>query len=160
MSCKIPKNFNYFFKNFNFSGENKYFTTQNPDKIAKISRSNSTIFERISKIEDGINYQNQQIAKLQSNPVPVNDYDIYDGSEETLDNLPPSGLTERMKILENRFKEIQWDLDTVIQQEDDKDLNGTREELEQLNYKVDLIETQLEKHGYSHIQTTLEGTFQ
>ena len=94
-----------------------------------------------------------------------------------------------MKVLENRFKEIQWDLDTVIQQgiqinililpihiefaiywfdnilypfvqqEDDKDLNGTREELEQLNYKVDLIETQLEKHGYSHIQTTLEGNF-
>lgn len=89
----------------------------------------------------------------------MNDYDIYDGSEETLDNLPPGGLTERMKVLENRFKEIQWDLDTVIQQEDDKDLNGTREELEQLNYKVDLIETQLEKHGYSHIQTTLEGNF-
>lgn len=38
-------------------------------------------------------------------------------------------------------------------------MNGTREELEQLNYKVDLIETQLEKHGYSHIQTTLEGNF-
>ena len=99
-----------------FENYRSYFKTRIKDKIAKISRSNSTIYERISKIEDGINYQNQQIAKLQSSPVPVNDYDIYDGSEETDGILPPGGLTERMKVLENRFKEIQWDLDTVIQQ--------------------------------------------
>ena len=47
-------------------------------------------------------------------------------------------------------------MDDAVQRFDESDMNGTRIELDQINFKVETFDQKLKQHDYDYLQSTIE----